>query len=411
MSTTNFVVLKDAYEDDYSNAQGRIKSSKSKKIWIAVIAIILVMATVATVIIMLQMQSNKAKTITVNLSKYQTSSKASLSHIYNKYSERIKPNRRRLESLIGLTDYVDEQFYGPITIGGQQFQVLFDTGSSNLWIPDSSCDNCAGTHKFDTSASSTYSSISYETFSLQYGSGSISGVVGQDEIKLGGLSTTAQFGLVTHSGQGSTAQFDGICGMAYEALADDYIQPLFQTLYSNNLVSQQIFSFELNGDHSTLTLGGYDTSKNMLWFNLISESYFEIGLSSISVNGQAYNTVTSAISDTGTSFLIGPQSDVTNIGNAIGASYNSEANYWYVDCNEKSSLKDIDITIRTSPYSTLAYTYHLSPDDYIVPWDGICQIGISVMQGSDFWLLGNVFSRKAYTVYDMAQNRVGFENV
>ena len=200
--------------------------------------------------------------------------------------------------------------------------------------------------------------------------------------------------------------------MAYQSLADDYIQPLFQTLYSNGLVSQQIFAFDLSSsDASTLTLGGYDTSKDILWFDLTSESYYEFGLSYIKVDGSQYNSVYSAISDTGTSFLIGPPSDVTNIGNAIGASYNSDDNYWYIDCDNKSDLKDIQITINTSPSSTLAYTFTLSADDYVLEINGICQIGIGSLENTNFWLLGNVFSRKAYTVYDMANNRVGFENV
>jgi len=73
------------------------------------------------------------------------------------------------------------------------YTVSFDTGSSDLFLPASSCDSsCSGHKKYDPSESSTSKSLE-KTFSVSYGSGStVSGMQYTDTVKIVGLTAANQ---------------------------------------------------------------------------------------------------------------------------------------------------------------------------------------------------------------------------
>ena len=103
---------------------------------------------------------------------------------------------------VKIYNYLDAQYYGDIGIGTppQPFTVVFDTGSSNLWVPSKECRLSAACylHKYFDSAKSSSYKANGTHFNITYGSGAVVGYVGEDTVSLAGLKAeNAYFGQIT----------------------------------------------------------------------------------------------------------------------------------------------------------------------------------------------------------------------
>jgi len=237
---------------------------------------------------------------------------------------------------VPLTDFANAQYYAEITIGtpGQPFTVLFDTGSSNLWVPSSQCSifdiACYFHRKYDSSKSSTYVANG-TSFSIEYGTGSLTGFLSQDWVTVGGVTVKNQVFAEAVNQPGITfavAAFDGLLGMAFQSISVDSVVTVFQNLVSQGLVPQPVFAFWLNRGNGTggeLTLGGYDTTKftgQLTYVPLANETYWEFALGDVLLGGQSLGFCTGnchAIADTGTSLLAGPSDQVAILNQKLGS--------------------------------------------------------------------------------------------
>jgi hypothetical protein len=106
----------------------------------------------------------------------------------------VSATQRKLggENIV-IRDVSNAQYYGTVEIGqpAQSFQVVFDTGSSDFWVPSSSCTkhepNCHNKKAYDPQASSTYAAVmagGESVFNIEYGSGPVSGQFVTDTVKL-----------------------------------------------------------------------------------------------------------------------------------------------------------------------------------------------------------------------------------
>lgn len=193
--------------------------------------------------------------------------KAMKQPVLNKYSDLLGVS----PSVVPLVDAFNTQYYGTVYIGtpGQQFNLLFDTGSSNLWVPSSKCSwldfACYFHHKYYSSKSSTYVANG-QSFSIQYGTGSLTGFLSQDSVILGGQTIKNQVFAEATQQPGITflaAKFDGILGLAFQTISVDNVVPVFYNMMSQNLVPEPLFAFWLSRDPvanvsgGEMDLGGY----------------------------------------------------------------------------------------------------------------------------------------------------------
>jgi cathepsin D len=76
---------------------------------------------------------------------------------------------------------------------GQSFDVILDTGSSDLWVASTQCAiGCpAGTATYNPSSSSNFKSTS-QSVSITYGSGAVKGNAGSDTVSMGGFTVQSQ---------------------------------------------------------------------------------------------------------------------------------------------------------------------------------------------------------------------------
>ncbi|KAJ1121257.1 hypothetical protein NDU88_009371 [Pleurodeles waltl] len=76
----------------------------------------------------------------------------------------------------------------------------------------------------------------------------MTGVLGYDTVQVGGLTVTDQvFGLAyTEADFFSEMQFDGILGLAFPSLSEDGATPVFDNMWSQGLLSADLFSVYLS---------------------------------------------------------------------------------------------------------------------------------------------------------------------
>ncbi|KAI0032714.1 aspartic peptidase domain-containing protein [Vararia minispora EC-137] len=326
----------------------------------------------------------------------------------------------------------DVSYFAQVSVGtpSQTFNVVLDTGSSDLWFASSQCRTCpSGTPLLQLTSSSLQTSSNAVT--LSYGSGSASGTLAQDTVSMGPYTVSNQiFVAVSDMTSGLVdGKLAGIMGLAFDSLAASGATPFWETLVQGNQLSSPEFGFFLTRflDTATstqetdpggvFTLGGSNSTfftGNIEFINLpgSTQSFWLQQVSSLSLNGNsvALGSSNLAAIDTGTTLLGGPTTAVQNFWqqvNGAQALTGQSQGFWAFPCQTNLSAS----------LSFGGKSWPINPADMNLGEiaRGFCMgalfdvtQGASIGSGTPSWIVGDTFLKNVYTVFRANPAAVGF---
>ncbi|KAH7104125.1 acid protease [Auriculariales sp. MPI-PUGE-AT-0066] len=349
-------------------------------------------------------------------------------HLSKSHSNSTASERRAVENVPIVDMGPDTVYFSEISIGtpAQKFNVILDTGSSDLWVLSPNCQSsgCVGASSFDSSQSTSFNNIG-DRLEISYGSGDVAGTTVSDTVSIGGLTAQKQtFGLITVlQAQLIGGDIAGLMGLAFQSIAQTQAPPVWKNLDNAGLLDKPMMGFALerhNGDRFTsqtqtndggvFTLGGVDTSQytgDIEFLSVTAQNFWTLPMKALTINGQSMSVSgTSAAIDTGTTLIGGPSDIVQEIYNQIGGRPGTgELNgLWVYPC----SVGDVKVTLNFG-----GSTWSMSPKDFLFQQYTTSQcigafIDLDLGDSGPQWIVGDTFLKNVYSVYRWSPAAVGF---
>jgi len=325
----------------------------------------------------------------------------------------------------------DSSYYGTVALGTPAiaFDVILDTGSSDLWVADVDCvTGCTGVPTFNPSGSSTFVN-STTPFQITYGSGQAAGTLGSDVVQMAGFSVSNQvFAICDQVSSGLlSSPVSGLMGLAFQSIAASKATPFWQTLVSQGAWDEPLMAFYLTrftnaSTAQSLEPGGAFSmgfTNSSLFAGEIeyvdlatTESYWILSLASITVQGSSVTVPSGSSSfaaiDTGTTLIGGPSDVIAEIYAQIPGSQAGSGNfqgYYTYPCST-----DVEVTVSFGNGTSLP----ISSADF-----ELSKLTSSSCLGSFFvldsgsgstpsWIFGDTFLKNVYSVFRYNPPSVGF---
>ncbi|KAI0294582.1 aspartic peptidase domain-containing protein [Russula brevipes] len=318
--------------------------------------------------------------------------------------------------------HVTSDVYGwicSVKIGATNFNLILDTGSTDLLVPGNNCTACGNiTHFYNPHLSG--GKDLRKNVSEIYGSANATGELYQDAVSIAGLKVQHQtFVAATAYSDGLdfSSELDGIAGFAYPSLSSINATPLFQSLVQQKQIASGVFGVSLAPNCSKVHLGGIDPNyldKDFAHFNIVGKKhnrgFWMVNTTAVSAGGVDAMGPKFTIVDTGTSFVIVDNRTAGDFYKKIHGSSYYEDGIFSIPCGFD---KNVTVT-----FSGDKNGFDIPPGDFKL---GAADVGsnatgtgtcygaiVAADLEKDQMILGDVFLRNVYTKFDFDKNQVGF---
>ena len=302
--------------------------------------------------------------------------------------------------------------------------MIYDTGSSNLWVSDIKPGIISSHHYYDHDKSPTYKANG-SIFNIEYGSGPVSGFYSEDTVEIGDVSIEGYLFAEVNNTKGlgpayTVGKFDGICGMGWDGISVDHVETPVRALVNSGKLDENAFAFFLgsNGAAGELVLGGVNPAHYTGEFTYVPVKetapgiygYWEVAMDDMTIEGASVTSATKAIIDSGTSLLAAPSADIKVIADKVGATplgpippLNKE---YTIPCDGPGP--NITVTIGGADYV-------LTKEDYTLQNGPECLFAMTGLDvpapAGPLYILGDVFMRAHYVKFDVANKQLGFAKI
>ncbi|KAL8783006.1 MAG: hypothetical protein Q9195_009511 [Heterodermia aff. obscurata] len=311
----------------------------------------------------------------------------------------------------------DSEFLSPVKIGGQTLMMDFDTGSADFWVFNTqlSAAQTAGHSVYDPKKSTTFRSMPFSTFKIQYGDKSgATGNVGIDTVSVGTAKVPSQ---AIELAQQVTSSFvqdtnsDGLMGLGF--MSSNTISPIKQDTFFGNIASTlKAPLFTANLKHKTpgsYQFGAVDTTQFVGTMKMTkvdkSQGYWQFPSTTFAVGNDQPITnpkATPAIADTGTSLLLVDDAVLQAYYSKVANAKLNDSGYVF-PCS--SALPDLKLQLGSEGYMATIPGAFIN---YQAVGGGMCYGGLQSSQGQPIQILGDILFKSQFVVFDARGPSIGF---